>query len=217
MKLAQITLTGAKRTTEVTVNEDLFGPINPELLSQAVFVYRSNLRQGGAKTQTRSEVSRTKSKWYKQKGTGRARHGARTANIFIGGGVSHGPTGQENFTKKLSQKMKQAALRSALGIMSAHEGVFIGSGVDGFTGKTKEAQEAYQRISADQTDKVLFIIGGEYDQFRRAAANLPEIELTRADRVNAYEVASADKVVILKEALPVLEQRLVRASQEVSA
>ena len=158
MKLAQITLTGAKRTTQVEVSEDLFGPINPELLSQAVFVYRSNLRQGGAKTQTRSEVGRTKSKWYRQKGTGRARHGARTANIFVGGGVVHGPTGLENFSKKLSRKMKQGALRSALGIMAAHESVMLASGLDGFTGKTKEALDAYVRISPEQTDKVLFII-----------------------------------------------------------
>jgi len=213
MKLSQITLTGSKRTTEVTVNEDWFGPINPELLSQAVYVYRSNLRQGGAKTQTRSEVSRTKTKWYKQKGTGRARHGARTSNIFIGGGVSHGPTGLENYTKKLTQKMKQAALRSALGIMAAHDSVMLGAGLDGFTGKTKEAVEAYQRISADQTEKVLFIIGGEYDAFRLSAANLPEVELTRADRVNAYEVASADKIVILKEAMATLEGRLARAEK----
>lgn len=217
MKLSQITLTGAKRTTEVSVNEALFGPINPELLSQAVYVYRSNQRQGGAKTQTRSEVSRTKSKWYRQKGTGRARHGARTANLFIGGGVSHGPTGLENFTKKLSQKMKQAALRSALGIVAAHDSVMIGSGLDGFTGKTKEALEAYTRISPEKTDKVLFIIGGDYEKFRLAAANLPEVELTRADRVNALEVASADKVVIVKEALEILEQRLARSEKEVSA
>lgn len=214
MKLSQVNLTGAKRTTSVEVNEALFGPINPELLSQAVYIYRSNQRQGGAKVQTRSEVSRTKTKWYKQKGTGRARHGARTSNIFIGGGVVFGPTGQENFTKKLSQKMKSAALRSALGITASYDNVMLADGLKGFTGKTKEAQDAYVRISEDRTDRVLFIIAGDYAQFRLAAANLPEVELTRADRVNAYEVASADKVVIFKEALEVLEQRLLNSTDK---
>jgi large subunit ribosomal protein L4 len=216
MKLSQLTLIGAKRTTEVTLNDDLFGPINPELLAQAVSIYRSNLRQGGAKTQDRGDVNRTKTKWYKQKGTGRARHGARSANLFIGGAVAHGPTGLENYTKRITPKMKKAALRSALAMTAATSNVLVGSGLDAFTGKTKEAFEVITRINPERTEKILFVIAGEYDKFRQAMGNIPEATLTRADRVNALEVATADKVVILKEAVEVLEKRLARAKKEVS-
>ncbi len=217
MKLSQLTLTGAKRTTEVTMSDDVFGPINPDLLTQAIYIYRSNLRQGGAKTQDRGDVNRTKTKWYKQKGTGRARHGARSANIFIGGAVAHGPTGLENFTKKFTPQMKKAALRSALAMTAQQANVVVGSGLDGFTGKTKEALEAVARINPERTERVLFVIAGDYSKFRQAMSNVPEAALTRADRLNALEVASADKVVILKEAIEVLENRLARAKKEVSA
>jgi large subunit ribosomal protein L4 len=217
MKLPQITLAGAKRTTEATISDVVFGPINPDLLAQAIYIYRSNQRQGGAKTQDRGDVSRTAAKVYRQKGTGRARHGARTANIFAGGAVAHGPTGLENFKKELTPKMKKAALRSAFAVMAEQKDIMVGSALDSFTGKTKEAQEAYLRVSPEKTEKVLFIVDGEYQKFMQAVANVAEVEVTRADRVNALEVASADKIVILKEAVAGLEKRLARTQVEASA
>jgi large subunit ribosomal protein L4 len=93
------------KNEKVRVNDSLFTKKPATfLLAQAIRVYRSNLRQGTSYTKTRSEVKRTKTKWYKQKGTGNARHGARTPNIFVGGGVSHGPRAIENWSKKLNAK-----------------------------------------------------------------------------------------------------------------
>src|SRR5471030_1547190 len=103
------------KTTSMSVNDAVFAAvINPELIAQAVRVYMSNQRQGSSKVKTRAEVARTKKKWFKQKGTGNARHGARTPNIFVGGGVAHGPNGMQNWSLKLSATMKKAALISAL-------------------------------------------------------------------------------------------------------
>src|SRR5690554_4960009 len=105
MKLTVITATS--KASSIEVSDAVFGQkANPTLLAQAVRVYLSNLRQGTSKVKTRSEVSRTRAKWYRQKGTGNARHGARSAPIFVGGGVAHGPNGQQNWTKSLSRKMK---------------------------------------------------------------------------------------------------------------
>ncbi len=89
MKLPLLTPTGVTGT--ISVSEALFkAEVNPILLAQVVRVYLANSRQATSKVKTRSEINRTKKKWYRQKGTGGARHGARTANIFVGRGVSHG-------------------------------------------------------------------------------------------------------------------------------
>lgn len=77
---------------------------NQALLAQAVQIYLARARQASAKVKTRSEVNRTKKKWFKQKGTGNARHGARTAGIFVGGGVAHGPNGQQHYKLNLAAK-----------------------------------------------------------------------------------------------------------------
>jgi len=213
MKLTQIALTGAKRTSQVEVEADIFGSINPDLLSQVVYIYRSNQRQGGAKAKTRGEVNLTKTKWYRQKGTGRARHGARSANLFVGGGVSHGPTGQENWKKNLSVKMKRAALKSSLGMAVDNQMVILATGLAGFTGKTKEASEVVNRLDLTAKQKALIVVAGDYQNLQRSAKNIANLNLSRADRLNAFEVLAADQIVITNEALPVLEQRLSTANK----
>jgi len=90
--------------------------IDQQLMAQAVRVYLSNQRSALAKTKTRGEVARTTAKMYKQKGTGRARHGAYSAPIFVGGGVAFGPTGGQNYRRKMSKALGKLAFASALAL-----------------------------------------------------------------------------------------------------
>ena len=136
MKLKVITPTS--KSSSIEVSDSVFAQkSNPALVAQAVRVYLSNLRQGSAKVKTRSAVKRTKSKWYKQKGTGNARHGSKNAPIFVGGGVAHGPTGNENWKKDLSRKMKSKALRVALSMQV--ENIVVTDNLNSIGGKTTEA------------------------------------------------------------------------------
>ncbi len=117
MKLNVVDLQGKKAGT-VTVDDAVWGAeAKPALVAQAVRVQRSNLRQGGAVTKNRGEVNRTGRKMWKQKGTGRARHGDRTAPQFVGGAKAHGPTGEENYKLRLNRKMRRGALGSVLSEM----------------------------------------------------------------------------------------------------
>ncbi len=117
MKLNVVDLKG-KKTGVVTVADEVWGAeAKPALVAQAVRVQRSNLRQGGAVTKNRGEVNRTGRKMWKQKGTGRARHGDRTAPQFVGGAKAHGPTGEENYKLRLNRKMRRGALGSVLSEM----------------------------------------------------------------------------------------------------
>src|SRR3989337_4248642 len=99
--------------------------VKPVILAQAVRVWLSNQRAANAKTKTRTEVSKTTAKMYKQKGTGRARHGSYSAPIFVGGGVAHGPTGGENWKLKLPAKMTKKALLGALSIRAREKKLIV--------------------------------------------------------------------------------------------
>lgn len=204
MKVTSYNTTGAQSTTNLS--DELFGAVvNQVVLSQAIRVYRSNLRQGTSKVKTRSEVARTKKKWFKQKGTGNARHGARTPNIFVGGGVSHGPNGEQNWRLSLPQKMKHAALISAFSAQAAH--VVVHEGVDTLAGQTKLAIALLTQIEAIDK-KVLMIVSHINEKALRSLRNVANILVTDATRVTALEVVSADAIVFTPSAVTALTARL---------
>lgn len=208
MKLTLYTLTGKPSST--TVSDGLFpAEFNLDLVAQAIHVYRSNLRQGGAKTLRRGEVALTGAKMYRQKGTGRARHGAASAPIFVGGGVAHGPTGNENFKKSLPKKMARAAVVYALAAQAQKNNVAIISGLDTISGKVKDGQAFIQQTLSAVGKRILIVANDSHDVVLRSFGNVENVSVTRADRLNAYEVALADLVLIMEPALEVLETRLL--------
>ncbi|HIE38386.1 MAG TPA: 50S ribosomal protein L4, partial [Anaerolineae bacterium] len=108
-----------EQVDEIELPPDIFeAPVNVSLMHQALVRQLANARLGTHKTKSRGEVNRTKAKWYRQKGTGRARHGSRNAPIFVGGGVAHGPR-PRSYGKRMPRKMRRAALRSALSVKAA--------------------------------------------------------------------------------------------------
>ncbi len=214
MKLKVITATSKSSTIEVS--DSIFAQkSNSVLLAQAIRVYLSNLRQGSSKVKTRSEVSRTKAKWYKQKGTGNARHGSKNAPIFVGGGVAHGPTGNENWTKALSRKMKAQALRVALSVQA--DKVVVTDNLNSLGGKTAEAAKLLTKM-IDNPGKVLVVLTEGSELIRRSLRNMDFVLTVPALELNALQVANADTVIFTKESLKVLETRLAKdKSEEVPA
>ena len=207
-------LNSTSKSTNLTVKDEVFGSLHPIILAQAIRVYRANQRQSTSKTKTRSEVNRTTRKWYRQKGTGNARHGARDANIFVGGGVSHGPTGLENWKLKLTAVLKKKSLIAALSAQV--ENIAIVKEIDTLTGKTKEAHQLLtasvakfgdKKLSFNRT-KLLVIVDEKTKTAKQALSNLPRVELIAASQVNAYYIAKADKIIMTKKAIEVLQARL---------
>lgn len=206
MKVTSISATNKFST--VTVSDEVFGAaVNKELLSQAIRVYLSNKRQGTSRVKTRSEVIGSRRKIWKQKGTGNARHGARSAPIFVGGGVTHGPTGVENWDRSLSKNMKRKALISALS--SQAENIVVTASFDSIEGKTKQAAQFLKSINASDK-KVLIMIDTDNEQVRRAFQNIPKITVMQGSLVNALDIARADQIVMTKSALKSLEERLTK-------
>lgn len=199
------------KNEKVRVSDTLFSSATSNvLLAQAIRVYLSNLRQGTSHTKTRSEINRTKKKWYKQKGTGNARHGARTPNIFVGGGVSHGPRGIENWTKNLTTKSKLLALKLALSAQK--DNLLLSKNISSLKGKTSEAKKLLS-VASKKEEKVLVVLAKSSDLILRSLRNLENVLVMTADRINALHIAMADKIIIDLTALKVLEERLLKVKK----
>ncbi len=199
------------KNEKVRVSDALFASATSKLLlTQAIRVYLSNLRQGTSHTKTRSEINRTKKKWYKQKGTGNARHGARTPNIFVGGGVSHGPRGIENWVKTLTVKSKLLALKLAFSAQKSN--LFLSKDIASLKGKTAEATKLLSAAST-KNEKVLVVLAKNSELVLRSLRNMENVLVMTADRINALHVAMADKIVIDLAALKILEERLLKVKK----
>ncbi len=206
-------LTG-KEVKTIALPEEVFAaPVNQALLAQAVRVYLTNQRRAQAKAKTRAEVVGSRRKIWRQKGTGRARHGDRYAPIFVGGGAAHGPKGNQNYRLKLTKKMRRAALRSALASkFQSREIVFV-EGLKQIKPKTKVAAEALAKILAQLSSekkkkKCLVVIPEVWEKPMRAFANLAQTEITLVQNLNPYWVLNFDYLLMAPEVMAILTEWL---------
>ncbi|MFQ5459472.1 MAG: 50S ribosomal protein L4 [Anaerolineae bacterium] len=193
------------RVGDVELSPAVFGvEPNVPVMHQAFVRQQSNARAGTHKTQTRSEVARTKSKWYRQKGTGRARHGSRAAPIFVGGGVSHGPR-PRSYAKKMPRKMRRLAVVSALSVKAAADAVAIVQALDMDTPRTRVVEGLVGAVGGRAT---LFVLGARNENAQRSIRNLPGVRWVTTAYVNVRDVLWCDRLLIEEGALAGLEKHL---------
>ncbi len=179
--------------------------INVPLMHQALVRQLANARQGTHKAKSRGEINRTKAKWYRQKGTGRARHGSRNAPIFVGGGVAHGPTPRK-YTKKMPRKMRRAALRSALSAKAQENQIVVLDDLEIESRKTREMATVLGNLGLDQ--RVLILLPERNELVESSARNLPQVKALRASYVNIRDLFKYDHVLMPLSALQVIENIL---------
>lgn len=172
--------------------------INEALLAQALHVYRDRTHVGTSRVKTRAEVDLTKAKWYRQKGTGRARHGAKSAPIFVGGGVAHGPKGVKRILD-LPKKMKRKALLSALSL-KAKEGKISAAKDLSTIKKTKDAQELVNEVIKGQKLKegvrITFAVADKNKAVFAFMKNIKKAKVERYSDLNAYKAYMSGNLVI---------------------
>ena len=173
-------------------------PINRGLMHQAYVRQMANARLGTHKVKTRSEVARTKTKWYRQKGTGRARHGARSAPIFVGGGVAHGPRVRK-YTKDMPKKMRRAALRSALSVKAAEAEIVLVDKLELDSAKTRDMADALYNLVGNDT--ALVLLSEKNENVERSIRNLEDAITIRAMYLNVRDLLKYDKVIVPVDAL----------------
>jgi len=201
--------TSGKVTGKVNLPVKLFGAKeNPVLMAQAVHVYLSRQRRASAKAKTRGEVNFSTRKISRQKGTGRARHGAKSAPIFVGGGVAHGPRGVVR-QLVLPQKMRRAALASALSSKYQKKQIIVVEGLEKKQGKTKDMARILDSLSAltdKKKGKILLVLPEKREFILRVSRNIPGVKVVLGPLLNTYEVLSRDKIILTEESIPVLEK-----------
>ncbi len=179
--------------------------INTGLMWQYLRMQLDNARQGTAKVKTRSEVNRTHAKWYRQKGTGRARHGSRNAPIFVGGGRTFGPK-PHKYTKHMPQKMRHAALRSTLSACLRDGQLVFISDLTTETPKTKAVASIVEALVGAQT--ALILLAERNEVLEKSIKNLPAAFSLRASYINVRDLLQYDRVIIPLAALDVIKSLL---------
>jgi len=168
------------------------------VLHEAVIWQLAGRRRGTSSTLTRGEVDRTTRKLYRQKGTGRARHGARGAPLFVGGGIAFGPR-PRSYAYNLPKKVRRLAIRSALSAKAAEGRVAVLERLEIERPKTRVLAELLRAVGAE--DKVLLVTAARDEVIVRSAANLPELRVLPAANLNVHAILTADRLLITRDAL----------------
>lgn len=191
-----------KEEAKTKLPEEVFNAKdNPQLLSQAVRVFLFNQRQGNASVKTRGEVRGSTRKIYRQKGTGKARHGSIRAPIFVKGGIVFGPNPRD-FSLKLPKKMKKQALHIALTTKAKEQAIYILEGLEKISPKTKEMVAVLTNLKlAPGKEKILLIIDHFQKNINLSGRNIPLLTIMPLYQLNTYEILNHDKLIITKPAL----------------
>ncbi|MGB9775109.1 MAG: 50S ribosomal protein L4 [Anaerolineae bacterium] len=195
-----------QQVDEIELRPDIFeAPVNVPLMHQALVRQLANARLGTHKTKTRGEVNRTTRKWYRQKGTGRARHGSRNAPIFVGGGIAHGPK-PRSYEQRMPKKMRRAALRSALSVKAGQQQIVVVDRLELPEPKTREMRAVLSRLNVGED--ALILLPGRNETVEKSVRNMPKVKALHASYLNIRDLLQYEKVVMPLGALQVIESIL---------
>ena len=194
-----------KKTSNIELADSVFG-ITPreDIIARVVKWQLAKRRAGTHKVKSRSEIAKTGAKMFRQKGTGRARHGAASVVQFRGGGVVHGPVVRDH-GHDLPKKVRKLGLRSVLSAKAASGKLIIVDNLES-DGKTASLKAKLTGLGVSNA----LVIGGETleNGFVRAAANIPLIDVLPSQGLNVYDAVRRDVLVMTKDAVDFVEERL---------
>lgn len=195
-----------QKVAELELRDDIFGiEPNETAMHQALVRQQANARLGTHSTKTRGEVRGTTAKWYRQKGTGRARHGDRKAPIFVGGGQAHKPKPRD-YSQKMPRKMRRLALRSALSAKAAAEQIIV---LDALAfGEPKTALMVQLLKNLEVTGSAVVLVPERNENVEKSANNLQDVKILRANYLNIRDLLGHNYVIIPRESVAVIESFL---------
>ena len=194
-----------KFSGDLELNDAIFG-LEPraDLIQRVVVWQLAKRRSGQHKVLTRAEVNRTKKKMYKQKGTGNARHGARSAPLFVGGAKAMGPVAHSH-EFDLPKKVKALGLRHALSAKAKDGSIVILDEAKSKDIKTGTLARQFDKLKVGRA----LVVDGEFDKnFQLSARNLSNVNLLSVAGINVYDIMRSDKLVLTTAAVKAIEARL---------
>lgn len=206
MSSLQVLNNEGKNSGTIDLPKEIFGEgINQDVIHQTIVMYQASQRQGNASTKTRKEVSGGGIKPWRQKGTGRARHGSIRSPLWKKGGIVYGPHPRD-FSYSVPQKVRQGALRETLNAKYQDKNLVC---IDDFKkpfAKTKEFAAILKNLSL--RGKVLALLDGCDPSVQRVSRNIPFFNLMRSQDVNAYDILRHKKILVTKTAFNNLLERI---------
>lgn len=196
-----------KKVGQLELSDPIFnGPVKEHLLWEVVTAQRAGWRRGTASTKVRWEIKGSSKKLFKQKGTGRARHGSIRAPIFVGGGTVFGPK-PRSYEKGTPKKVRQGALCSALSLRFSENKLIV---IDDFRLgeiKTKNVVEILDRLGIEQG---LVVENAENTNLLKSIRNLPYTKFLAPEGLNVYDILRYPTLVMTTSAIKKIEERLSR-------
>ncbi len=194
-----------EKTGDIELPESIFGvKINRDLVYQVMRMQMLSRRQNSAHTKDRSEVRGGGRKPWRQKGTGRARHGSRRSPIWKGGGVTFGPRNERNYKKKINKKARRSAVFMVLTAKQEKDSIFFVSDIDIKEPKTKEMREFLKNVNCDK--RTLVVLPETNKNVILATRNLENVDTIRAKDLNALDLLSYKYLVLPKKSIDVIEE-----------
>ena len=205
MKIETQKLDGKKGSIEVT-DKVFSAKINRRLVSAVLYKTNANYKGRHAKTKQQNEVSGPTSKIYAQKGTGNARHASRKAPIFVGGGVAHGPKGEQSYKKrKLNKSEKKHSIASIISEKIKNNNLLVFSDFSSEIKKTKEMSAIIKKFEI--TNSIIILDKTSKEKIEKSTRNIPNVKVTDINHFSAFDLVKFKKVVFTESSVKELEKR----------
>ncbi|HHU77263.1 MAG: 50S ribosomal protein L4 [Caldicoprobacterales bacterium] len=202
-KVALYNMEGAS-VGEIELKDEVFGvEVNKDALYQVVRMQQANKRQGTQSALTRAEVRGGGAKPWRQKGTGRARHGSIRSPIWIKGGVVFAPKPRD-YSYTVPKKIRRLALKSALSSKVENNTIIVMDSLELPEAKTREMVKVLKNLRVE--DKALLVIPGKNETVERAARNLPNVKLTYVNTLNVLDILKYNRFIITQDAVRLVEE-----------
>ena len=208
MSIVKVYNQEGKEVSEIGLNKAIFGlNWNADLVHQVVRAALANRRTVLASTKDRSEVRGGGRKPWRQKGTGRARHGSIRSPLWRHGGVTFGPTSERNFKLKINKKMARKAFLTALSAKIRDNEILILDDLKLPAPKTKEMAKIIKNFPQIKT--ALLILDGNKESIKRAGNNLPNLEITNINNLNILDILKHQYLIFTKDGIGYLNKKYV--------
>ena len=205
MKIEKINLDGKKTSIEV-LDKIISAKVNYKLVSGLLYKQNSNYKGRRSKTKQKNEIIGSTSKIYAQKGTGNARHASRKAPIFVGGGVAHGPKGEDKYKiRKINKSEKKIGIASLITEKNKSNNVII---FDDFVKKIQKTKEMFQILKKfDANNSLLIVDTKSKDNILKSTKNIPNVKVTDANHFSAFDLLKYKKIIFTESSVKELEKR----------
>ena len=207
MKIDKLSFEGNKNSFEV--NDKIFAnKINKKLLSEILYKNIANFKGRKAKTKQKNEIKGSTSKIYAQKGTGNARHASRKAPLFVGGGIAHGPKGENSYKfRKLNKKEKKIGLSSIISQKNNLKDLIVFEDFKKNITKTKEMFIFLKKF--DATNSILILDKDSNNKVGRSLKNLPNVKVSEISNLAIYDLVKYKKVIFTETSIKELEKKYI--------